>query len=209
MSKVLCVGSTKGGVGKSTICVNLAVVCARAGKKVLLIDTDKQQSSLKWRSLRQTDDIGALTALVPTLHKDIHKFRDNFDVIILDSGGRDSALFRSAMGAADVLLIPVLPSEFDVYAAVDTLDVLQEANSYRGSDLPAYMMLNQYKENTKLGPQIATALRQLEGIVEILDHKLHDYSAYKNCLGAGLGVAELNQSKAAAEVEYLADILGL
>lgn len=210
MSVVLCVGSTKGGVGKSTICVNLAVVMAKRGKKVLLIDTDRQQSALQWRALRGENDIAALAANQPTIHRDLENFHNSFDVIILDSGGRDTALFRSAMGAADLLLIPVLPSEFDIYAASDTLEVLREVNGGRQEDLKAYLMLNQYKENTKLGPQIKAALNQLEGIAEVLQHRLHDYAAYKNCLGVGKGVIELaGYNKAAIEMEYLADALGL
>ena len=106
---ILTVGNTKGGVGKSTIACNFSVESALAGKKTLLIDADIQGSSIGFRASREKNDIKAMSITTPTLHKDIKDFQ--FDMVLIDVGGRDSAVFRSAIMACDLMIIPVLPSQ--------------------------------------------------------------------------------------------------
>ena len=116
--KVISVVNQKGGVGKSTIACNLAVNAVLDGKRTLLIDADPQGSSLSFRAIRGADDLKAVSITQPTIHKDIGDF-ENFDLVIIDAGGRDNTLFRSAVTAAakGMLLIPVLPSQYDIWAA--------------------------------------------------------------------------------------------
>ena len=123
---IVTVGNTKGGVGKTTIAVNLAVEAAKDGKTVLLIDTDPQGSSTAFRTEREKDDIKAVALVSDKLHKDIQGFVSAFNFIIIDAGGRDNAVFRSAVAACNLFLLPVLPSQFDVWAAEDAVKVFKE-----------------------------------------------------------------------------------
>jgi len=70
-----------------------------------------------------------------------------YDLILIDTGGMDNAVFRNAVVACDMLLIPVLPSQYDLWAANDTIKLLQEARAHR--DIAAYFMVNQVT-NTKI-----------------------------------------------------------
>lgn len=209
--KVLCVGSPKGGVGKSTIAVNIAASISKRGGKVLLVDTDdKQASSLVWRSFRPTDDISAVKMVTNTIHKDLQNIGVGYDVVVIDSGGKDDKVFRSAMFASDILLIPVLPSVFDVCAAEDAVELLKEADAHRNIPIKAYFLLNQIKETAKVGKETRDKLAELETYVPLLQHKIHDYTAYKNCLNKGFGVVDMKDAgKAAGEIDYLVDILEL
>ena len=90
---IITLGNTKGGVGKTTIAVNLAVEAVKDGKTVLLIDTDPQGSSIAFRTERETDDIKAVALVSDKLHKDIQGFVSAFDFIVIDAGGRDNADF--------------------------------------------------------------------------------------------------------------------
>jgi len=123
--KVIVVANQKGGVGKSTIACNLAVAFAYWGAKVLLIDTDVQGSSVGFRAIREKNDITAIAITKPTVHKDIRGF-SNFDIVVVDAGGRDSAVFRSSIMAATygMLIIPTLPSVYDIWATEDTSAIL-------------------------------------------------------------------------------------
>lgn len=203
--KVISIVNTKGGVGKSTLTCNLAVAAAQDNKNVLIIDGDgKQASSLAFRALREKDDITAISITTPTINKDIKKFSD-FDIIFIDVGGRDSTISRSAIMAAaeGLLLIPVLPSNYDIWATEDTFKLLDEARAF--IDIKAYAVFNQVLPNTniKIVKEAKLALEEmsLEYNVPLLDQYLYSRVDYKSSVGEGKGVIEYNsKSKAALEV---------
>lgn len=203
--KVISVVNQKGGVGKSTIACNLAVNAVYDGKRPLLIDADPQGSSLSFRAIRQTDDIKAVSITQPTIHKDINDF-SNFDVVIVDAGGRDNTLFRSAVTAASkgILLIPVLPSQYDIWAAEDTFTVLKEARIY--VDIQAYAVFNQAIQNTTVSKEARKALEELaaESDIKLINTVLYSRVDYKKSISQGMGVMEYqSKGKAADEIKNL------
>ena len=153
---IITIGNSKGGVGKSTISCNLAVMAAMDGKSVLLVDADPQASSLNFRSIRESNDIKATAITTPTLHKDLKDF-SNFDLILIDSGGRDTGVFRSSILAADLLIIPVLPSVYDIWAATDTIEIVMEAMLYN-QKLVSRFLINMVLPNTIMGRDTLAAL---------------------------------------------------
>lgn len=203
--RVISVVNQKGGVGKSTIACNLAVSAVNDGKRTLLIDADPQGSSISFRAIRQSDDIKAVSITQPTIHKDINDF-NNFDLVIVDAGGRDNTLFRSAVTAASkgILLIPVLPSQYDIWATEDTFKTLMEARVY--VDIQAYAVFNQTIQNTIISKEAKEALEELtiESDIKLLDTVLFSRVDYKKSISQGLGVIEYQpKGKAAEEMNNL------
>lgn len=203
--KVISVVNQKGGVGKSTIACNLALCAINDGKRTLLIDADPQGSSLSFRAIRQSDDLKAVSITQPTIHKDISDF-NNFDLVIIDAGGRDNTLFRSAVTAASkgILLIPVLPSQYDIWAAEDTFKILKEARVY--VDIEAYAVFNQTIQNTTISKEAKDALEELAGEsdIKILNTVLFSRVDYKKSISQGMGVVEYQpKGKAAEELNNL------
>lgn len=199
---IITVGNTKGGVGKSTISVNLAVESSRRGKKTLLIDTDPQGSTMAFRGERATDDISAIALITDKLHKDIQGFRDSFDTIIIDAGGRDNKVFRSAVAACELFLLPVLPSQFDVWAAEDSLKVFKEIQPF--NDMTGNIVLNMIRPNTIVSLEAREALAEYEAEIPLLEETLHNRVAYKTSISQGLGVSEYEpRGKAASEIQEL------
>ncbi len=201
---IITVGNTKGGVGKTTIAVNLAVEAAREGKKVLLVDTDPQGSSISFRAEREKDDIRAIALVSDKLHKDIKDFSAAFDWIVIDAGGRDNAVFRSAVAACDFFLLPVLPSQFDVWAAEDAVTVFNELKPF--NNMLGRMVLNMVRPNTIVSNEAKNALAAYENEIPLLSKRLHNRVAYKASISNGQGVAEYEPSgKAAEDIKCLYD----
>ncbi len=199
---ILTVGNTKGGVGKSTISVNLAVESARNGHKTLLIDTDPQGSSIAFRAEREADDIRAIALITDKLHKDVQDFRETFENIIIDAGGRDNAVFRSAVAACDMFLLPVLPSQFDVWAAEDAMKVFKEIQPF--TNMKGCMVLNLVRPNTLVSSEAQEALSEYSQDIPLLDERIHNRVAYKSSISQGLGVSEYEPNgKAAQEIQEL------
>lgn len=203
---VITVGNTKGGVGKTTIAVNLAVEAAKDGKNVLLIDTDPQGSSVAFRAEREKDDIKAVALVSDKLHKDVHGFMTAFDFIIIDAGGRDNAVFRSAVAACNIFLLPVLPSQFDVWAAEDAVTVFKEIQPF--NKMVGRMVLNMVLPNTKVSAEAQEALAGYEIDIPLLPERLHNRVAYKASVSTGQGVTEYEPAgKAAIEIETLYKVI--
>lgn len=199
--KVIVVANQKGGVGKSTIACNLAVCAAKDGKRTALVDADPQGSSMQFRAVRQAEDIMAVAMTKPTIFQDIQHLSD-FDIVVVDSGGRDNALFRSAVTSAvfGTLLIPLLPSALDVWATEDTFKILAEARSV-GAKIDAVAVFNQVKHGTTLVRQAKETLVDLtaNNEVRLLANTLGDREAFKQSFMGGYGVVEYDPSSKAAD----------
>jgi len=172
---------------------------------VLLIDADPQKSSASWRALRESNDIVCTAITEPTLHKDVPTLASGYDLVVIDAGGRDSATFRSAVLAADILVIPVLPSQFDIFAATDTISILNEAKVYKETIKP-FFVLNQLLTNSNVSRDAEEAMEELttSSGIPLLENRLFARVAYKRSLETGRGVSEYEpDGKAAIELTAL------
>jgi chromosome partitioning protein len=118
----------KGGVGKTTLATNVAGELVALGNKVILIDCDPQASALDWSAARQSQALFPVVGYPkPSIHKDIGVIANGYDYAVIDSPPRQDAMAKSVMLAADMLVIPVQPSPYDVWAAEETRKLVEEA----------------------------------------------------------------------------------
>jgi chromosome partitioning protein len=119
---ILAIGNVKGGVGKTTLAINLAIALAAAKREVLLIDGDEQGTALAFTNLRTTATNGqpGYTAVAlhgPNIRTQVRQLASKYSDVVIDVGGRDTGSLRAALLVAEIVLIPVKPRSFDLWGA--------------------------------------------------------------------------------------------
>ena len=211
---ILTVGNTKGGVGKTTLALNIAIARALAGRDVWLIDGDRQgtaQDAIAIRAHRGYAPGIACAAYPdgPLLRAQVQQQAHKFDDIIIDAGGRDSTALRAALTLSDVLLIPFQPRSFDVWSLGQIVALIDEARSVRDG-LRACAVLNcaDPGEASTDNAEAAEAAADFPQI-ELLPVPLRRRKSFANAAGQGLSVLELKpvDRKACEELNALLSIL--
>ena len=207
---IVTVGATKGGVGKTTIALNLAIGRALSGRDVWLVDGDRQGTAQTAISIRAEE--GRVPAIAcsqyvdgPALRAQVQHQRSKYQDIIIDAGGRDSTALRAALTLCDVLVIPFQPRSFDLWAMQDVLTLVNEAKSVRDG-LRTVALLNQADPQGSDNAEAVEVVRGLEG-VELLAVSLGRRKSYASAAGSGLSVLESSpkDAKASAEIKALID----
>ena len=202
----------KGGVGKTTLAVHTAAAFALAGRDVVLIDADPQGSALDWLEARQhrlADETEPLFGVVgmprAIIHKQLPRIAAGCDVVVIDGPPSLADISRSAMFAADLVLIPVQPSPYDVWAAEGLVGLIAETRVYR-EDLDARFVVSRRIVNTAIGRDVTAALAQWP--IPVLPAHVSQRVAFAETAATGSTVLEtVAGSPAAREIEALRDAI--
>jgi chromosome partitioning protein len=212
---ILTVGNTKGGTGKTTLALQLAIAWARAGRDVLLVDGDAQGSAQ--RAVASRAAVGRAPSLACVQYAEGRILRDQvrmlaprYQDVVIDAGGHDSTTLRAALTLCDAVLIPYPPRTMDVWALSDMAKLIDEARALRDR-LLAMAVLNiadpgVSADNTEAVAALAD-VPQLVGLKAWITRR----KAFPNAAGFGLSVEETTprdpkacEELAALEVEVSA-----
>lgn len=207
---IIAMASAKGGVGKSTIAAHLADEWHMRHARVLVVDADPQQSLVDWASVRSGEggeDAGpSVVAMGKNLGTQLDALAAGYDVVIVDTPGRQSAMLGVALGVADVALVPCGSGTTDLWAASQTAETIQDAQAMRRGAPVARLLLNRVDGRTVLGRHAREGLA--EAGIPLLETTLGDRVAYVEAIAGGIGVTRYEPGSAAArELRALVDEL--
>lgn len=200
---IIAVLNTKGGAGKTTTALNLAVGRALQGRDLLAVDGDRQGSLIAALANRG-DRLPAIAAAQytdgQTLRQQVTLAAKRYADIVLDCGGTDSSAMRAAMVMADLVVIPFQPRSFDVWALDDTLALLLEARAVRDIRAVACLVMADSR-----GQDNAAAAAEVPVGIEYLATPIGRRKAIADAASQGLSVLELpgRDEKAATEFRAL------
>ncbi len=198
MSKVITIAQQKGGAGKTTLAAHLAVALRQQGKKVAVLDIDPQGSLTRWHQEREARFGEEFTGLLFSqltgwrVGSEIHRLRDEVDVIIVDSPPHTQTEARTAIREANLVLIPMQPSPMDQWATDATVHIAAREN------VPAYLVMNRVTSNSKLAEFFA------QDVQNLLSIKLGNRVSFAQAMLDGRTVTEMfPKSPGAEEIKAL------
>ncbi len=197
---IISIVNLKGGAGKTTIATNTTFALSRQWK-VLLIDTDTQRSASQWfdNRERETDSFSVVSIVEEkSLKKQIPVFRQQYDHIVIDGAPQTDLINAINIFVADLVIIPVLPSPYDIWATETLLKRIKTAQELQ-PEKKAWFLLNRINDQTALSRDAAEALASFE--LPIFKTKLHNRVIYADSAASGLSVLESANPKARMEFE--------
>jgi len=193
--KTILIANPKGGSGKTTLATNLAGYFANKGKRVLLADLDRQQSSNGWLARR--------AAALPIIHgcKGVDSRKAIAEVdphwLIMDSpAGMHGEKLTAAVKRADLVVVPVQPSAFDMAATQTFIEILHAEKAVRKEKSYVATIGMRVDARTRAAAKLAAFLEQAGFPVLTF---LRDAQIYVHAAGAGVSLYDLAPSRAAKD----------
>jgi chromosome partitioning protein len=196
MTKIIALLNQKGGVGKTTLTTNIAIALKEEGYKVLLVDSDPQGSLRDWNEQNGGEVVNVVGLDRETLDKDIEGVKHGYDFILIDGAPQSAKLVGSAVKAADLVIVPVTPSPYDVWACSDLVEILKSRQELFGRP-EARFLISRARKGTTLGDEVVLALKEYD--IPTLKNRTIHREVYARTAAGGLTVHSSPSSKEAIE----------
>lgn len=199
MAHIITIAQQKGGAGKTTLAVNLAIAFAKQDMRVAILDTDPQGSLGRWfmtrRELLGDPGLEFATASAWGVGYECEKLKKTNDIVIIDTPPKVDSDLKPALREADLVLVPVGSSLVDLWATDGVVDLALRVGKR------CVIVLNRVKSGTRLADEVAAEAATISA--DVASASLGQRVVYAETLGQGLAALEAGKSTASAEVQAL------
>ncbi|AIR81477.1 TPA: AAA family ATPase [Campylobacter fetus subsp. venerealis] len=208
---IVSICNEKGGSGKSTLATNIAINQSLSKNELpLLIDTDPQKSIATFLNIRNEENNPKVFDFTYKYGENLKEFLQNYNSnkdVIIDTGGRDSREMRIAIALSDMVIIPTIPSQFDVSVLDKMVNIIKMAKE-QNEKLVAYIVINRASTNPFLYKKIESLRNFIEELeqdyIKLSQTIIYERERYKVATQLGLGVVEMKDgNKAEQEIRDL------
>lgn len=195
--KTIAIISQKGGAGKTTLALNLAVAAEKNGHSCVVIDLDPQASAMGWQDTREKETPVVISAQASRIHDILATAKEHGAALtLIDTAPHSDSAALQAARVADLVMIPCRPSILDLRAIATSVDIATMAKK------PAVAILNSVPPRGSLTDEALEAITNYG--LEIAPEQLGQRAAFIHSLTLGLSVLEYEPSgKASQEIETI------
>jgi chromosome partitioning protein len=185
-ARVITIAQQKGGAGKTTLAVNLALTAQEFGQRVALVDIDPQGSLTRWFALRQKSSANAgievSTVTGWRAANEIDRLSRLYDLVVVDSPPHAQTDAKVVIRAAHLVVVPVQPSPLDIWATRPTIELAE------GERKKAVLVLNRVPSRSPIAEEMAVAIAELGAILAVA--RLGNRSSFAASMASGQSVRE-------------------
>ena len=200
---VIAILNPKGGCGKTTLSTNLAQSLHERGKSVLVVDSDPQGSARDWHASTEDNPLPLVALDRPNNMKTLGSISKSYDYVVIDGAAKLEDMMAAAIKAADMILIPVQPSPYDLWAASDLVDFIKARQEVTDGKPSASFIITRAIKGTKLGKEIGQALEEYD--LSLFKNQIVQRQIYPQTAAEGKTVFDSSNNDAIKEMNNLTD----
>ena len=198
---IISLVNQKGGVGKTTVAINLAYALAQQGDRVLLIDADRQGSVMHWARIDQHHSFDVIHPPQTDLTQHIRELTQGYRHTVIDAPPAVGDVIRSVLMVSNLSIVPVGPSPLDIWSAREMVELIREIRKQK-RNLSGRLLICRKIVGTRIGREVREALENYK--MDIFQTEIHQRIAYVEAMIAGMAVmAYAPQSEASHEIKSL------
>ena len=198
---IISLVNQKGGVGKTTIAINIGIGMARMNYKVGFLDTDPQGTASQWQSIEGNIGFEVRHHPSPVSSGDMMDADRNHGFLVIDTPPAIGEITLSVLKLSDLAIIPLAPSVLDIWSSRTTIGMIEEAKKVNPK-LEGRLLVSRKIPRTRLGRDGREAIAALE--MDLFETELSQRIAYVESMIAGVSVFQYApKSDASREIENL------
>lgn len=195
---IVSILNQKGGAGKTTAATNIARALQLEGRSVLLVDTDPQGSVRDWAAAADDQPVPVVALDRPKLlQRDIGTLSAPYDWVVIDGAPQLQEMAASAIAASDIVVIPVQPSPYDIWAAADLVETIRARQALANGSPSTCFLVSRAIKGTRLGEEVTEALEEYG--FPVLNHGTTQRQIYARSAVDGLTVIDIEPDGPAAQ----------